>query len=84
MVEPGVTTSVVPEPTNVPPQLPEYQSTVHPDSTLAVSVEDWPEFIEAGLAAVPVGAAGPGLAVTVTGVPQPALPTPVDRLRALG
>lgn len=54
----GLTTKLVPDPTSVPPQLPVYQSTVHPLSTEADRVEDVPEQIVDGFAAGFVGGAG--------------------------
>jgi hypothetical protein len=79
----GLTTSVVPEPTCVPPQLPLYQSTVSPAPTDAVSVDDPPTEIEVGFAAGLVGAASE-FTVTVTEDPQLALMHPVLVFRARG
>ncbi len=56
---------LVPLPTSVPQQLPAYQSTVHPAATDALRVDDPPPHILEGLAAAPVGTAGPDAGVIV-------------------
>jgi hypothetical protein len=60
----GLTTRLVPDPTRVPPQLPVYQSTVHPLATDADSVDDCPEVMDDGFAAGLVGALGKAFTVT--------------------
>jgi len=65
-VEVGLTLSDVPEPADVPPQLPVYQSTVSPPLTLAERVDDDPVQIVLGEADGLVGVPGRALTVTVT------------------
>ena len=66
MVEVGLTLIDVPLPTAVPPQLPEYQSTVSPLPTVADSVEDAPLQMVLGDADGDVGVLGRELIVTLT------------------
>ena len=77
----GLTDSDVPEPTDDPPQLPVYQSTVSPLPALAESVDDDPLHIALGVAAGLVGAFGSEFTVTVT-FAQDALTHPVLVFRA--
>lgn len=72
-----MTTSDVPEPTSVPQQLPEYQSTVQPLVTEAESVELAPPQTTVGLAETFVGTAGAAHGVTVIASKAPALLTVV-------
>ncbi len=65
MVEAGLTTSDVPVPAKVPPQLPVYHAQVVPQPPVAVSVLLAPEQIVEGEAFADVGAVGNGFTVTV-------------------
>ena len=65
-MEAGLTESDVPEPTEVPPQLPVNQSTVSPPPTDADKVEDAPLQMLPGDADGLLGVPGSELTVTVT------------------
>jgi hypothetical protein len=79
VVEVGLTTSELPVPIKVPPQLPVYQSITSPALTEADITEEPPTQIVGGLAVGFVGVSGFGLTVTVT-VAQ-GLTHPVELLR---
>ena len=63
-MEVGLTTTDVPVPAAVPPQLPVYHLQLVPDPPVAVNVLLAPEQIVAGLADADVGATGAVLTVT--------------------
>jgi hypothetical protein len=65
VVDVGLTTRLLPVPTDVPPQLPVIHLRVVPAPPVAVSVELAPEQIEDGLADADVGAVG-DVQLTVT------------------
>jgi hypothetical protein len=65
LVIPGITARLLPVPTGVPPQLPEYQVSVPPPEVVAESVMVFPEHITDGVATGEVGATGTLLTVTV-------------------
>jgi len=80
-VEVGLTPSDVPGPTEVPPQLPVYQSTVSPPPTVAEIVDEAPLQMVLGDADGLVGVLGRALTVTVTEA-HAALTQPVVVFRA--
>jgi len=81
VVADGLTLIGVPEPTDVPPQLPVNQSTVWPAATVAEREDEAPEQMLEGVADGLVGVLGRGLTVTITWA-QVVLMQPVVVLRA--
>lgn len=65
LVIPGITARLLPVPTGVPPQLPEYQVSVPLPEVDAERIVMVPEQIVAGLATGEAGATGTLLTVTV-------------------
>jgi hypothetical protein len=77
VVDVGLTTRVVPDPTSVPQQLPAYQSTVQPLVTDAERVELAPPQTVVGFAETLVGTAGAEQGATTMASNAPALLTVV-------